>query len=74
VTIIDLLLSTPEPAEPIRLVRPLVLYKFADPELEALSGGQKLLIRMGDDNAAKIRQMLQAFRQLIVQPAEEVVI
>lgn len=74
VTIIDLLLSTPEPAEPIRLVRPHVLYKFADPELEALSGGQKLLIRMGDDNAAKIRQMLQAFRQLIVQPAEEVVI
>jgi hypothetical protein len=74
VTIIDLLLSTPEPAEPIRLVRPHVLYKFADPELEALSGGQKLLIRMGGDNAAKIRQMLQAFRQLIVQPAEEVVI
>jgi len=65
VEVIDHLLKTPEPAEPIFLVQPRVYYEFADPKLEALSGGQKLLIRMGSENAAKIRQMLQALRGLI---------
>jgi hypothetical protein len=70
VAVIDHLLSTPEPADPILLVRPHVLYKYADPKLEALSGGQKQLLRMGNANSTKLRQALRAFRQLIVQPAE----
>jgi len=68
VEIIDLMLSTPEPAERVMLVRPHVLYQFADPDLEALSGGQKLLLRMGTANATKIKKSLLAFRQQIVQP------
>jgi len=67
VEIIDHLLSTPQPAEPILLVQPRVYYQFADPKLEALSGGQKLLIRMGPANAAKLRPLLQAIRQGIVE-------
>ncbi len=67
VEVIDQLLVTPEPDEPIRLVRPHVLYEFADAELETLSSGQKLLLRMGVENAARIKQVLQDLRALIAQ-------
>jgi DUF3014 family protein len=65
VEVIDHLLATPEPTKPIRLVRPHVLYEFADAELEALSSGQKLLLRMGGEHAAEIKRVLQEFRGLI---------
>ena len=67
VEVIDHLLVTPEPAEPIYLVRPHVLYEYADPDLEALSSGQKLLLRMGDDHAARIKRVLSDFRAHIIQ-------
>ena len=67
VEVIDQLLLTPEPDEPIRLVRPHVLYEFADAELEALSSGQKLLLRMGGEHAASIKRVLQGLRALIAQ-------
>lgn len=56
--VIGHLLATPEVSGPIRLVRPHVLYKYADPSLEARSAGQKTLIRMGPDNAAIIKAKL----------------
>jgi hypothetical protein len=62
VAVIDHLLATPEPKGPIRLVRPNVLYQFEDPELEALSSGRKLLLRMGPDNAARVKQALRELR------------
>lgn len=62
VEVIDHLLETPAPAGPIVLVRPNVLYEFADPDLEALSSGQKLMLRMGPDNAATTKRVLQRFR------------
>jgi hypothetical protein len=65
---IDSLLATPDVRGPIALVRPKVFYQFADPKLEALPAGQKLLIRMGPQNAAVIEQKLRAFRQAIVNP------
>lgn len=67
VAVIDELLATPEPDQPIQLVRPHVLYEFADPELEALSAGQKLLLRMGPDHATRIRTVLADIRQRIAQ-------
>lgn len=67
VEVIDLLLLTPEPDEPVRLVRPHVLYEFADEELESLSSGQKLLIRMGNDHAAVIKRVLGDLRVLITR-------
>ena len=69
VAVIDHLLITPQPEAPIRLVQPHVLYKFADPELEALSSGQKLLLRMGPDHAASIKERLTELRTRIAQPA-----
>ncbi|MFU8895098.1 MAG: DUF3014 domain-containing protein [Gammaproteobacteria bacterium] len=60
--IIAHLLATPRVDEPIRLTRPHVLYKYADPQLEALSSGQKILLRIGPANAAVIRAKLIELR------------
>ena len=70
VEVIDHLLAAPEPVEPIRLIRPHVLYEFADAELEALSSGQKLLLRVGGEHAAKIKRTLKELRARIVQSPE----
>jgi hypothetical protein len=63
---IDHLLATPEVQEPIRLVQPHIRYQYADPELEALSAGKKLLIRMGGENAAVVFGKLRALRSLLI--------
>jgi Protein of unknown function (DUF3014) len=62
VATVDDLLKTPEIAGPIRLTRPKVFYEFADPALEARSAGQKLLLRMGPENAAQIKAKLRELR------------
>lgn len=67
IEVIDHLLATPETNEPIRLVRPHVLYRYADPELEALSSGQKLLLRMGGEHAAVVKRMLRELRVQLAQ-------
>jgi len=65
VEVIDHLLATPEPKQPIRLNRPHVLYEFADPVLESMSSGQKLLMRMGSEHTATVKQALARLRELI---------
>lgn len=67
VEVIDHLLATPMPAGPLELKRPNVLYEFADADLEALSSGQKLMLRMGPDNAATLKRKLEKFRARLVQ-------
>lgn len=62
---IDSMLATPDVQGPIAVVRPKVFYQFSDPKLEALPAGQKLLIRMGPQNASIIKQKLQQFRTAI---------
>jgi hypothetical protein len=62
---IDSLLATPQPSGPIELTRPNVMYVFADPTLEARPAGQKLLLRMGPDNAAVIKAKLTELRAII---------
>lgn len=65
VAVIDHLLATPDVQGPVRLTQPRVFYEFADPELEALSAGQKTLIRMGPENAAVVKAKLRELRTLI---------
>jgi hypothetical protein len=65
VQVIDVLLAAPRVAGPIDLVRPNVLYEFADPELQARPAGQKLLLRMGPENAAVIRAKLSELRAAV---------
>ncbi len=66
VEVIDHLLETPEVRDPIALARPNVLYEFADPKLESLSAGQKLLIRMGSRNAGEVKRKLTEWRAALV--------
>lgn len=65
VEVVDHLLETPEVSEPIELVRPHVLYEFQDAELEALSSGQKAILRMGEKHAAVVKQRLRDLRLLL---------
>jgi hypothetical protein len=73
VEVIDLLLATPEPQEPlaVRLTevkgpieseRPWVRYEFADPALRALPAGPKMLLRVGNHNAQRLKAQLRALR------------
>lgn len=71
IEVIDHLLETPEVKPPIKLVVPRVLPEFADPALEDRSSGQKLLIRMGPDNAARVKAKLRALRAEIVTPGTD---
>ncbi|MDE2003205.1 MAG: DUF3014 domain-containing protein [Betaproteobacteria bacterium] len=66
VYVIDDLLAAPEPAGPIALVQPKIIYKFADPQLESLSAGQKIMVRMGHDNELRVKAKLRAIRQALV--------
>ena len=74
VAVIDNLLATPDPAGPLKIrlielkseaerVRPWVNYRFVDPELEALSAGQKMLLRAGPDNRQRLKAKLREIRQ-----------
>jgi hypothetical protein len=65
VAVIDHLLQTPDVAKPPRLVQPSVVYKYEDPNLESLSSGQKLLIRMGPANSGAVKAKLREIRSAL---------
>jgi hypothetical protein len=44
-----------------------VFYEYADPSLEQLSAGQKLLIRMGSENAAALKLKLRELRREVAK-------
>ena len=73
VDVIDLLLAAPVPEEPIvvRLTQvkgpvpstqPWVRYEFADPALESLSAGQKMMIRVGPTQQRRLQMKLTELR------------
>lgn len=67
VEVIDHLLEAPVPTEPPALVQPKAMYEFADVALEERSAGQKLMIRMGPQNAARVKERLTALRAEITR-------
>ncbi len=69
VEVIDHLLAAPEVKAPVKLVRPKVFYLFADPALEARSAGQKILLRVGSENAALIKAKLRDIRGELTRQA-----
>ena len=80
VEVLDQLLATPEFDTPIQVrlppidgplqpERPWVLYEFADPELQSLTAGQKLLLRTGSVNERRIKIRLAEIRRLVTAPA-----
>jgi len=66
---IDNLLAAPALPGPVELVRPNVVYEFADPLLEARSAGQKLMMRIGPQNAARVKAQLLELRRRIAGQA-----
>jgi hypothetical protein len=68
VEVIDLMLATPDVAQPIELQRPGVMYVYADPKLEGLSSGQKILLRVGHEQAAVVKQRMRELRALVTAP------
>ncbi len=70
VAAIDDLLAAPDLQGPVALVRPNVMYLYGDPKLEDLSAGQKVLLRMGPDNAAIVKARLRELRTLVTVHAQ----
>jgi len=69
IEVIDQLLATPQPPDPIPVVQSEALYKYADPELESLAAGQKLLLRLGHGQSEVVRAKLQEIRDAIAGPS-----
>lgn len=67
VTAIDDLLAAPDSAPPIRLVQPKVLFEYADADLENRSAGQKIMIRIGRENAAMVKAKLGEIRREVTR-------
>ncbi len=60
--VIDHLLETPDIPGPVYLSKPEAVYVFEAPELEAMTAGQKILVRMGSVNAAVVKEKLAEAR------------
>jgi hypothetical protein len=71
VEVIDDMLKAPDVQGPIELTQPKVFYEYADPKLEALSAGQKLLLRMGPANEAIMKAKLRELRKAVVNRPDE---
>ncbi|KAB7772297.1 DUF3014 domain-containing protein [Xanthomonas maliensis] len=68
IDVIDHLLRTPTPQQPIVVVADgRGRYRFADPALESLSVGQKALLRLGPTQQAAVAAQLQQVRAALVQ-------
>ena len=64
---IDDLLAAPELVAPPELVQPKVLYEFAEPQLQSRSAGQKIMMRMGPENAKRVKAKLREIRRELIQ-------
>lgn len=62
VVAIDDMLAAPELQTPAALTRPKVFYRYADPSLEARSAGQKMMMRLGPADEARVKAKLRAIR------------
>jgi len=75
--VLDQLIVTPAPPRPLAVrlppvggpvqpSRPWVLYEYADPRLQALTAGQRLMLRLGDVNERRVKARLVALRDALV--------
>ena len=67
IAVIDELLVTPQVTEPVQLIKPEAYFLFADPELESLTAGQKILVRMGNSNAQRMKTKLMEIREALLR-------
>lgn len=80
--VIDLLLATPEPAQPPKVTltevkgpiaapRPWTRYEYQDAGYQRLAAGQKMLLRMGADNRKVLKAKLRQLRQALLEVSTE---
>jgi hypothetical protein len=62
---IDAVLMAPEIEGPFQLVKPSVMYLYADSRLEELADINKQLIRIGPKNSAELKAKLREFKQAL---------
>ena len=55
------------PKSSMALIQPSVMYKFADPDLEALPDSDKLLLRLGKDNLLVMKSVLLELHEKLSQ-------
>ena len=76
VRVLDTLLATPAPEGPIAVqltevkggipsTTPWLRYEYADAGLESLTSGQKILLRMGPENARRLKAIISQLRQRV---------
>jgi len=64
---IDQILAVPVLEGDVELIQPKVFYEYADPALEALSPLQKQVLRMGPDNAGRLKAYLLSLRMSLLR-------
>ena len=64
---LDKVLSAPDANGDLLLIHPKIYYQFADPALERLPEAHKLMLRMGPDNAEKIKASVRNMRVKLLQ-------
>lgn len=64
---IDKVLAAPDAGGDLLLIHAKVYYEFADPALEKLPEIHKLMLRMGPDNADKVKESLRNIRVKLLQ-------
>jgi hypothetical protein len=64
---LDDMLAAPELSGPPELAQSKVLYQYADPALEQRSAGQKIIMRLGPVNAARVKAKLREIRHELVK-------
>jgi hypothetical protein len=77
--VIDVLLATPEPAQPPQVAvvevrgpaaastRPWTRYEYVDPALQKLPAGQKILLRVGPQHRAALKAKLRELKEALLQ-------
>ena len=79
VQVLDHLIATPVPTQPVAVtlvevkgsvpsLRPWVRLEYADPALEAMSAGRKMLMRTGPDHQLRLQAKLRDIRQRVARP------
>lgn len=80
IEVLDLMIATPVVSAPIQLrltevkgpiasTHPWLRYEFADPALEALPAGQKMMLRVGPANQRRLKAKLSEVRTMLTEAA-----
>jgi hypothetical protein len=64
---IDDALAAPIPSGAIQLEHTTLHFRFKNPDFESLSAGQKLMLRIGPENAAHLKSKLKEIRSLVTK-------